>query len=206
MDGMQAPLDGTWAPLPPQAPSFRGSNELPLQPPLAHPPAVPSGARGRGEPGAAISHSQLISSPARGLFFYPSFNSVTQADSYSVYGAGDRPALPYSPCKSPGVSALPSLSSRPDKYSFYLGIFHLSSLSLSLQLIPLISFISLGMGSAVLYLLRLALYSPDVRYAAGGAPSPFEGISSGQGSVQLQAHLGTSGGCVKRPPLPLFSG
>ncbi|XP_068936150.1 NADH dehydrogenase [ubiquinone] 1 alpha subcomplex subunit 4-like 2 isoform X2 [Petaurus breviceps papuanus] len=30
-------------------------------------------------------------------------------------------------------------------------------------LIPLISFIGLGMGSAALYLLRLALRSPDVR-------------------------------------------
>ncbi|XP_027529134.1 uncharacterized protein LOC113962573 isoform X1 [Neopelma chrysocephalum] len=31
-------------------------------------------------------------------------------------------------------------------------------------LIPLIGFISVGLGSAVLYLLRLALYSPDVRW------------------------------------------
>lgn len=30
------------------------------------------------------------------------------------------------------------------------------------QLIPMISFIGLGMGSAALYLLRLALRSPDV--------------------------------------------
>uniref|UniRef100_A0A8C3NRD5 Uncharacterized protein n=1 Tax=Cyanoderma ruficeps TaxID=181631 RepID=A0A8C3NRD5_9PASS len=32
------------------------------------------------------------------------------------------------------------------------------------HLVPLIGFISVGLGSAVLYLLRLALYSPDVRY------------------------------------------
>ncbi|XP_009280550.1 PREDICTED: NADH dehydrogenase [ubiquinone] 1 alpha subcomplex subunit 4-like 2 isoform X1 [Aptenodytes forsteri] len=31
-------------------------------------------------------------------------------------------------------------------------------------LIPLIGFISVGLGSAVLYLLRLALYSPDVSF------------------------------------------
>uniref|UniRef100_A0A8C0VMT4 Uncharacterized protein n=1 Tax=Cyanistes caeruleus TaxID=156563 RepID=A0A8C0VMT4_CYACU len=35
---------------------------------------------------------------------------------------------------------------------------------LSPSLVPLIGFISVGLGSAVLYLLRLALYSPDVRY------------------------------------------
>ncbi|XP_048788809.1 NADH dehydrogenase [ubiquinone] 1 alpha subcomplex subunit 4-like 2 isoform X1 [Lagopus muta] len=29
-------------------------------------------------------------------------------------------------------------------------------------LVPLIGFISVGLGSAVLYLLRLALYSPDI--------------------------------------------
>lgn len=33
---------------------------------------------------------------------------------------------------------------------------------LSLQLIPMVGFICLGMGSAGLYLLRLALRSPDV--------------------------------------------
>uniref|UniRef100_A0A8B9Q8R7 Uncharacterized protein n=1 Tax=Apteryx owenii TaxID=8824 RepID=A0A8B9Q8R7_APTOW len=38
-------------------------------------------------------------------------------------------------------------------------------------LIPLIGFISVGLGSAVLYLLRLALYSPDVRYGAGALSS-----------------------------------
>ncbi|XP_029892650.1 NADH dehydrogenase [ubiquinone] 1 alpha subcomplex subunit 4-like 2 isoform X4 [Aquila chrysaetos chrysaetos] len=32
------------------------------------------------------------------------------------------------------------------------------------QLIPLIGFISVGLGSAVLYLLRLALYSPDISF------------------------------------------
>lgn len=34
--------------------------------------------------------------------------------------------------------------------------------SVSPQLIPMIGFIGLGMGSAALYLLRLALRSPDV--------------------------------------------
>ncbi|KYO49114.1 NADH dehydrogenase [ubiquinone] 1 alpha subcomplex subunit 4-like 2 [Alligator mississippiensis] len=41
------------------------------------------------------------------------------------------------------------------------------------QLIPLISFISLGMGSAVLYLLRLALYSPDVSWDRKNNPEPW---------------------------------
>ncbi|XP_059575330.1 NADH dehydrogenase [ubiquinone] 1 alpha subcomplex subunit 4-like 2 [Alligator mississippiensis] len=40
-------------------------------------------------------------------------------------------------------------------------------------LIPLISFISLGMGSAVLYLLRLALYSPDVSWDRKNNPEPW---------------------------------
>ncbi|XP_069662610.1 NADH dehydrogenase [ubiquinone] 1 alpha subcomplex subunit 4-like 2 isoform X1 [Haliaeetus albicilla] len=39
-------------------------------------------------------------------------------------------------------------------------------------LIPLIGFISVGLGSAVLYLLRLALYSPDVSSVAHGPCSP----------------------------------
>ncbi|XP_052521194.1 NADH dehydrogenase [ubiquinone] 1 alpha subcomplex subunit 4-like 2 isoform X3 [Tympanuchus pallidicinctus] len=39
---------------------------------------------------------------------------------------------------------------------------------LQFKLVPLIGFISVGLGSAVLYLLRLALYSPDIRYGAGG--------------------------------------
>ncbi|XP_025048489.1 NADH dehydrogenase [ubiquinone] 1 alpha subcomplex subunit 4-like 2 [Alligator sinensis] len=41
------------------------------------------------------------------------------------------------------------------------------------QLIPLISFIGLGMGSAALYLLRLALYSPDVSWDRKNNPEPW---------------------------------
>uniref|UniRef100_A0A663NF73 Uncharacterized protein n=1 Tax=Athene cunicularia TaxID=194338 RepID=A0A663NF73_ATHCN len=52
-------------------------------------------------------------------------------------------------------------------------ISHSKSNSSPTRLIPLIGFISVGLGSAVLYLLRLALYSPDVRYGRGGpGPSP----------------------------------
>uniref|UniRef100_A0A8C6J7E8 Uncharacterized protein n=1 Tax=Melopsittacus undulatus TaxID=13146 RepID=A0A8C6J7E8_MELUD len=48
---------------------------------------------------------------------------------------------------------------------------------LSLQLIPLIGFISVGMGSAVLYLLRLALYSPDVSWDRKNNPEPWNKLS-----------------------------
>ncbi|NXF84747.1 NUA4L dehydrogenase, partial [Eubucco bourcierii] len=44
-------------------------------------------------------------------------------------------------------------------------------------LIPLIGFISVGMGSAVLYLLRLALYSPDVSWDRKNNPEPWNKLS-----------------------------
>uniref|UniRef100_A0A8C3BM33 NUA4L dehydrogenase n=1 Tax=Cairina moschata TaxID=8855 RepID=A0A8C3BM33_CAIMO len=40
-------------------------------------------------------------------------------------------------------------------------------------LVPLIGFISVGLGSAVLYLLRLALYSPDVSWDRKNNPEPW---------------------------------
>uniref|UniRef100_A0A8C5U7L0 Uncharacterized protein n=1 Tax=Malurus cyaneus samueli TaxID=2593467 RepID=A0A8C5U7L0_9PASS len=40
----------------------------------------------------------------------------------------------------------------------------------------LIGFISVGLGSAVLYLLRLALYSPDVRYGLGCPGHPWASL------------------------------
>ncbi|XP_068936142.1 NADH dehydrogenase [ubiquinone] 1 alpha subcomplex subunit 4-like 2 isoform X1 [Petaurus breviceps papuanus] len=44
-------------------------------------------------------------------------------------------------------------------------------------LIPLISFIGLGMGSAALYLLRLALRSPDVSWDRKNNPEPWNRLS-----------------------------
>ncbi|XP_053155432.1 NADH dehydrogenase [ubiquinone] 1 alpha subcomplex subunit 4-like 2 [Hemicordylus capensis] len=44
-------------------------------------------------------------------------------------------------------------------------------------LIPLISFIGLGLGSATLYLLRLALYSPDVSWDRKNNPEPWNKLS-----------------------------
>ncbi|KAM6364857.1 NADH dehydrogenase [ubiquinone] 1 alpha subcomplex subunit 4-like 2 [Pluvialis apricaria] len=44
-------------------------------------------------------------------------------------------------------------------------------------LIPLIGFISVGLGSAVLYLLRLALYSPDVSWDRKNNPEPWNKLS-----------------------------
>uniref|UniRef100_A0A8C4TLR8 NDUFA4 mitochondrial complex associated like 2 n=1 Tax=Falco tinnunculus TaxID=100819 RepID=A0A8C4TLR8_FALTI len=45
------------------------------------------------------------------------------------------------------------------------------------RLIPLIGFISVGLGSAVLYLLRLALYSPDVSWDRKNNPEPWNKLS-----------------------------
>ncbi|XP_059693709.1 NADH dehydrogenase [ubiquinone] 1 alpha subcomplex subunit 4-like 2 [Haemorhous mexicanus] len=44
-------------------------------------------------------------------------------------------------------------------------------------LVPLIGFISVGLGSAVLYLLRLALYSPDVSWDRKNNPEPWNKLS-----------------------------
>ncbi|XP_065432124.1 NADH dehydrogenase [ubiquinone] 1 alpha subcomplex subunit 4-like 2 isoform X1 [Chrysemys picta bellii] len=46
-----------------------------------------------------------------------------------------------------------------------------------LQLIPLIGFIGLGLGSAALYLLRLALCSPDVSWDKKNNPEPWNKLS-----------------------------
>lgn len=60
-------------------------------------------------------------------FFSPSFNSVTQADSYTVYCSPATGLLCHiSPVNLPVCQLSLSLSSRPDKYSFYWGIFHFS--------------------------------------------------------------------------------
>ncbi|XP_010335518.1 NADH dehydrogenase [ubiquinone] 1 alpha subcomplex subunit 4-like 2 [Saimiri boliviensis] len=45
------------------------------------------------------------------------------------------------------------------------------------ELIPMISFICLGMGSAGLYLLRLALKSPDVCWDRKNNPEPWNRLS-----------------------------
>uniref|UniRef100_A0A803TMJ4 NDUFA4 mitochondrial complex associated like 2 n=1 Tax=Anolis carolinensis TaxID=28377 RepID=A0A803TMJ4_ANOCA len=45
------------------------------------------------------------------------------------------------------------------------------------QLIPLIGFIGLGLGSAALYLLRLAIYSPDVSWDRKNNPEPWNKLS-----------------------------
>lgn len=154
----------------------RGSSHPPgTGPRCPHPrqPPVPGSRRRRGSDFSF--QIQFLSNTSR--FFSPSFNSVTQADSYTVYrspATGLRCHI--SPVNLPVCQLSLSLSSRPDKYSFYWGIFHFSSLSPSLslspQLVPLIGFISVGLGSAVLYLLRLALYSPDVRYGSGRPRAP----------------------------------
>ncbi|XP_075757926.1 NADH dehydrogenase [ubiquinone] 1 alpha subcomplex subunit 4-like 2 isoform X2 [Pelodiscus sinensis] len=45
------------------------------------------------------------------------------------------------------------------------------------MLIPLVSFIGLGLGSAALYLLRLALCSPDVSWDKKNNPEPWNKLS-----------------------------
>lgn len=95
----------------------------PLQPPRA-----PGSSRRRGSDFSF--QIQFLSNTSR--FFSPSFNSVTQADSYTVYRSPATGLLCHiSPVNLPVCQLSLSLSSRPDKYSFYWGIFHFS-LSLSL--------------------------------------------------------------------------
>uniref|UniRef100_A0A803V1F6 NDUFA4 mitochondrial complex associated like 2 n=14 Tax=Neoaves TaxID=3078114 RepID=A0A803V1F6_FICAL len=74
-----------------------------------------------------------------------------------------------------------------------LGYFSFLSLplSLSLQLVPLIGFISVGLGSAVLYLLRLALYSPDVSWDRKNNPEPWNKLSP---TDQYKVSTGGTGG------------
>ncbi|XP_065515672.1 NADH dehydrogenase [ubiquinone] 1 alpha subcomplex subunit 4-like 2 isoform X1 [Lathamus discolor] len=67
-----------------------------------------------------------------------------------------------------------------DSYTVYRSpatglLCHISPVNL--PLIPLIGFISVGMGSAVLYLLRLALYSPDVSWDRKNNPEPWNKLS-----------------------------
>ncbi|XP_042308800.1 NADH dehydrogenase [ubiquinone] 1 alpha subcomplex subunit 4-like 2 isoform X2 [Sceloporus undulatus] len=52
-----------------------------------------------------------------------------------------------------------------------------SSVVTFFQLIPLIGFIGLGLGSAALYLLRLAIYSPDVSWDRKNNPEPWNKLS-----------------------------
>uniref|UniRef100_A0A8B9DKI1 NUA4L dehydrogenase n=1 Tax=Anser cygnoides TaxID=8845 RepID=A0A8B9DKI1_ANSCY len=68
-------------------------------------------------------------------------------------------------------------------------------------LVPLIGFISVGLGSAVLYLLRLALYSPDVSWDRKNNPEPWNKLGpTDQYKVtnlpygKLQDFLGQKGG------------
>uniref|UniRef100_A0A8C3DCL8 Uncharacterized protein n=1 Tax=Corvus moneduloides TaxID=1196302 RepID=A0A8C3DCL8_CORMO len=56
-------------------------------------------------------------------------------------------------------------------------ISHSKSNSSPTRLVPLIGFISVGLGSAVLYLLRLALYSPDVSWDRKNNPEPWNKLS-----------------------------
>ncbi|XP_049675587.1 NADH dehydrogenase [ubiquinone] 1 alpha subcomplex subunit 4-like 2 isoform X1 [Accipiter gentilis] len=63
-------------------------------------------------------------------------------------------------------------------------------------LIPLIGFISVGLGSAVLYLLRLALYSPDVRYGLGCPRAPLRHLPPNPGAEGLIPRCGGGWGVV----------
>ncbi|KAM7028475.1 NADH dehydrogenase [ubiquinone] 1 alpha subcomplex subunit 4-like 2 isoform 1-T1 [Acridotheres tristis] len=58
-------------------------------------------------------------------------------------------------------------------------------------LVPLIGFISVGLGSAVLYLLRLALYSPDVSWDRKNNPEPWNKLSP---TDQYKVSTGERGG------------
>ncbi|KAM8990516.1 NADH dehydrogenase [ubiquinone] 1 alpha subcomplex subunit 4-like 2 isoform 1-T1 [Ara ararauna] len=81
-----------------------------------------------------------------------------------------------------------------DSYTVYRSpatglLCHISPVNL--PLIPLIGFISVGMGSAILYLLRLALYSPDVRYGSGcpwGAQGSWMGYDTLHGKQSCVQH------------------
>uniref|UniRef100_A0A8B9S2Q9 NUA4L dehydrogenase n=1 Tax=Accipiter nisus TaxID=211598 RepID=A0A8B9S2Q9_9AVES len=72
--------------------------------------------------------------------------------------------------------------------AFYLGHY----------LIPLIGFISVGLGSAVLYLLRLALYSPDVSWDRKNNPEPWNKLSP---TDQYKVSTG-NGSAVASTPAP----
>ncbi|KAF4796726.1 NADH dehydrogenase [ubiquinone] 1 alpha subcomplex subunit 4-like 2 [Turdus rufiventris] len=58
-------------------------------------------------------------------------------------------------------------------------------------LVPLIGFISVGLGSAVLYLLRLALYSPDVSWDRKNNPEPWNKLKP---TDQYKVSTGGTGG------------
>lgn len=102
--------------------------------------AVPGSSRQKGSDFSF--QIQFLSNTSR--FFSPSFNSVTQADSYTVYRS-PATGLPchISPVNLPVCQLSLSLSSRPDKYSFYWGIFHFS-----LFLSPCSSFPSLASSAS----------------------------------------------------------
>uniref|UniRef100_A0A8B9BGQ0 NDUFA4 mitochondrial complex associated like 2 n=1 Tax=Anser brachyrhynchus TaxID=132585 RepID=A0A8B9BGQ0_9AVES len=66
-------------------------------------------------------------------------------------------------------------------------------------LVPLIGFISVGLGSAVLYLLRLALYSPDVSWDRKNNPEPWNKLGP---TDQYKVSTGTDH-CRPRSQRPL---
>uniref|UniRef100_A0A667G793 NDUFA4 mitochondrial complex associated like 2 n=1 Tax=Lynx canadensis TaxID=61383 RepID=A0A667G793_LYNCA len=63
-------------------------------------------------------------------------------------------------------------------------------------LIPMIGFIGLGMGSAALYLLRLALRSPDVCWDRKNNPEPWNRLSPND-----QYKVSPGGSRVSPPPI-----
>ncbi|XP_062975317.1 NADH dehydrogenase [ubiquinone] 1 alpha subcomplex subunit 4-like 2 [Elgaria multicarinata webbii] len=63
-----------------------------------------------------------------------------------------------------------------DRAALLLGIFP-RNLKKRFGLIPLIGFIGLGLGSAALYLLRLAIYSPDVSWDKKNNPEPWNKLN-----------------------------
>ncbi|XP_040474851.1 NADH dehydrogenase [ubiquinone] 1 alpha subcomplex subunit 4-like 2 isoform X1 [Falco naumanni] len=67
-------------------------------------------------------------------------------------------------------------------------------------LIPLIGFISVGLGSAVLYLLRLALYSPDVRYGSGCPWAPLGHLARAPGAEGADVQVRRVGTMVHKVP------
>uniref|UniRef100_A0A671F1D6 NDUFA4 mitochondrial complex associated like 2 n=1 Tax=Rhinolophus ferrumequinum TaxID=59479 RepID=A0A671F1D6_RHIFE len=82
-------------------------------------------------------------------------------------------------------------------------------------LIPMIGFIGLGMGSAALYLLRLALRSPDVCWDRKNNPEPWNRLSpNDQYKVPLgnsrvappSSHLLVPGRPLSSPSLPAKGG
>uniref|UniRef100_A0A8D1Y067 NDUFA4 mitochondrial complex associated like 2 n=1 Tax=Sus scrofa TaxID=9823 RepID=A0A8D1Y067_PIG len=82
-------------------------------------------------------------------------------------------------CKSPLPKGREQ-ERQPQQKSFHRAIgreLPLKVASVFLQLIPMIGFIGLGMGSAALYLLRLALRSPDVCWDRKNNPEPWNRLS-----------------------------